>query len=241
MKGLRLGLLLAAGSVATTALGFLLNLPWLLPVLGAAVPYGVFFTRVRAGRYGNAWAWVILWAVFQSVAVGTAVTLFPERGSTVVLRGPEYAQEMLHWVETGEGPEGSPRLYLPIHLRHYLGFLVLSLLTLGSAGLVLGTLLLNYMNYYVAELVQAAADPWTAALFGWPLWAALRVLGFVASGVAMAAWGFTILRKVRGGSRLPSPRRVFLAGLGLVVADAVLKALLAPWWQRVLFRAVEGG
>ena len=103
--------------MATTVVGFLLGLPWLLPVLGAVVPFPLFLARVRRGKYTAAAGWVLLWALLQSWVMGSAVLLFPEAAAGVVARGPEYAQEMLHWIRTGVGPEGSPRLFLPIHAR----------------------------------------------------------------------------------------------------------------------------
>jgi hypothetical protein len=77
---------------------------------------------------------------------------------------------------------------------------------------------------------------------GWPVWAVLRVVGFVATGIAMAALGLSWLEKARGRKvHVDFPTRVFLFGLALVVADAVLKALLAPAWQRILARGLEAG
>ena len=231
--------ILAAGSAATTALGFALGWAWLFPLLGALVPYPLFLARVTRGRYRAAVGWVLLWALFQSVAVGLAVAWAPERAAQVVHQGPGYTAEMLHWVRTGEGPEGSPRLYLPIHLRHYVAFCLLSVATAGAAALVLGTWLLNYMNYYVVELARASADPVTATLLGWPIWAAIRVVGYVVTGAALAEFGLSLYRRLRGRSRgIAFPASVFLAGFGLVVLDALLKALLAPFWQGILKRAL---
>jgi hypothetical protein len=120
------------------------------------------------------------------------------------------------------------------------GFCVLSVLSVGFLGLVLGTLLLNYMNFYVAELVRMSVEPGWALAFGWPVWAVLRVLGFVASGTALAALGLAGWRRLRGGLEGPRfPARVMLVGFALVVADAILKALLAPGWRSILIRSLE--
>ena len=59
---------LFVGSVASTALGFLLG-RWVLALFGAIVPYLVFLPRIRDGRFAGAWGWVLVWAVFQSVVV----------------------------------------------------------------------------------------------------------------------------------------------------------------------------
>jgi len=236
-----LALGLAAGAALTTALGVALGFRWLLPFLGAAVPFAVFFPRVRAGRFRAAVGWVVLWALFQSLAVGAATLLLPDRTGAAVFRGPPYAAEMVHWVQTGEGPEGSPRLFLPIHARHFAAFCVLSALSAGGLGLVLGTVLLNYMNFYVATLVGASARPLVAALFGWPIWAEVRVIGFIVCGAALGALLPAAWSRRRGGPATPRfPGRLFALGVGLILADIVLKTLLAPPWQRLLLRALEG-
>lgn len=239
---MRTALWLGLAPFATTALGFLLGLPWLLPILGAAPAFPVFLGRIRAGRPGRAFRWMMFWVIFQSAAVGTAVALFPERASEVVLTGPGYTEEMLHWARTGEGPEGSPRLFLPLHARHFAGFCALTLLTAGGAALALGTWLLNYMNYYVAMLARESVHTALAASIGWPPWAVLRVAGFVAAAVGLTPWSLRLWARVlRGPAPDPKPARFYLfVGLALVVADAVLKAAMAPLWQRWVAFALDG-
>jgi len=232
---------LAGGAVLSTALGFLLGIPMLFPFLGAAVAYVVFLREVNAGRYTAAFVWMLFWAVCQNAAVGTASVLQPERAAAVILTGPDYAVEMLRWVRTGVGPEGSPRLYLPVHARHFAAFCVLSAATFASAGLVLGTYLLNYMSFYVTELVAASAQPVPAALLGWPVWAAIRVTGFIACAVALAPLGWNGLARFRRGMRARAvPYRLLVLGVGLVVLDAALKAVLAPVWRGWLLGFLEG-
>lgn len=233
---------LALGAAGTTALGVAVGSQWLLPVLGAAVPFAVFLPRVRDGRFRSAVGWVLLWAVFQSVALQTAFHLWPERTGEAVFRGPSYAEEMMHWARTGVGAESSPHLFLPIHARHFAAFCVLSALSAGGLGLVLGTGLLNYMNFYVATLVAASSNKLVAAAFGWPVWAEVRVVGFVICGAALATLAPAAWNRLRGRSPLPRfPGKLFAWGVSLILLDAVLKALLAPSWQRFLFRAALDG
>jgi hypothetical protein len=76
------------------------------------------------------------------------------------------------------------------------------------------------------------------------VWAVLRVAGFTASGTAMAALGLTWWRRARGWGRrnaAPFPWKLLALGAGLVVADAVIKALLAAAWHRWLLRFLDGG
>jgi hypothetical protein len=233
---------LVVGTTVATALGLAAGVRILLPLLQAAVPFAVFLPRVRQGRPAAAAGWVLVWAVLQSLAIGAAYAVDPERTAALVIRGETYPQEMLHWIRTGVGAEGSPRRFLPMHAAHYLAFCAASFLTWGGAGLVLGTVLLDYMNVYVSTLVAASAHPWTAAAIGWPVWAVLRVVGFVLSGAALAAYGSARFerRPAPDCPRETFPRTLFLAGLGLVLADALLKAMLAPSWRRLLLAALGG-
>jgi len=239
--GLPTLLVLAAGCLLTTLLGFGVGSPWLFPILGAAVPYPFFLRDIAGGRPRRALAVVLLWAVLQSVAVGGATLLAPERAGEVIYRGQPYAEEMLHWVRTGEGPEGSPRLFLPVHTRHFLAFSAVSVVTVGAGSLVMGTALLNYMNMYVAELIRASEHPVAAALLGWPPWAVLRVMGFVAVGTALTAFSLTLLARLRGIRRRSVPRELLGVGILLVLLDAGLKAALAPFWQSLLLRVLGNG
>ncbi len=233
-------IVLPLGAVASTALGIAIGNPWLFPILGALVPIPVFLQCVRKGSQGKATAWVLYWCIAQSLAVGVAVALAPERSAAAIWRGPAYADEMLNYIRTGVGPEGSPRLFLPLHARHYVLLCVLSLLTVGTAGLVLGTVLLNYMNFYVATLVRSAADPMLALFFGWPVWAMLRVVGYTATGAVMADMSWRLWSRWRGRVILrPLPTRLWLLGLGLALLDVSLKALVAPAWRSILHRALE--
>jgi hypothetical protein len=242
VRFLAIALFLAAGAAITTLVGVAAGARLLLPVLGAAIPFAVFYPRVRDGRLRGALGWTLLWAVFQSAALQGAMAIAPGRTGHAVIRGESYPAEMMHWVRTGEGEEGSPRLYLPIHIRHFAAFSLLSLVSAGAGGLVLGTILLNYMNAYVGTLTAASAHPAVAAAFGWPVWAVIRVVGFVATGTALASYGFSLLDRLRGRSpRRPFPTRFFLLGLGLVVADAILKAVLAPFWRGILLPGLGGG
>ena len=232
---------LPLGALASTAVGVGIGSPWLFPVLGALVPFPVFLHYIRKGCPGRATAWVLYWCIAQSLAVGGAVAFAPERAASTIWRGPAYADEMLSYIRTGVGAEGSPRLFLPIHARHYVLLCVTSLATLGAGGLVLGTLLLNYMNFYVATLVQSAAEPFLALLFGWPVWAILRVVGYTATGAVMADVSWRAWSRLRGRSiQRPVPWRLWFFGIGLALLDIGLKALVAPAWRRILCRALEG-
>ncbi|MGK7933457.1 MAG: hypothetical protein AB4041_18770 [Microcystaceae cyanobacterium] len=241
IKNEMLALLLLIGTVLSTVASFILGNPWLTLILGAGVIYPVFLQQVNHKTYRQALLWVLLWAFFQSIAVIVASLKAPEQAAIVIFNGKSYTEEMFHWIQTGEGAEGALRLFLPIHLQYYGTFSLLSFFTLGGASLLLGTYLLNYMNYYVAQLIFLSAKPWLAALIGWPIWSILRVIGFICTGIALTALGLTILHKLhQQQEKWEFPRHFLIIGIGFVIADIIVKALIAPLWQKMLFHALIG-
>lgn len=235
-------ILLAIASIVTTLFSFSIGIGWLMPFLGAAAIYPFYIVLVKNRCYRQALGWVLWWAICHSFSVVIATVIAPERAAEVVLHGSAYTQQMFHWIETGEGAEGSFVLFLPIHLREYAIFSVLSLLSFGSAALILGTYLLDYMNFYVGQLILASANPWLAAVLGWPPWSMLRVVGYIATGLALSALGLSWVKQRKERSPQPAfPSRYLQVGLWLLVGDLLVKAVLAPTWQQLLQIAFFGG
>ncbi|MGK7948525.1 MAG: hypothetical protein AB4368_06900 [Xenococcaceae cyanobacterium] len=240
-QNISIAIFLGIGSVLTTIASFSFSIPKLMPFLGAGVIYPFYLLLVGRRCYKRAMGWVLWWAICQSFIVAIATILAPERANVVVLHGAVYTENMLHWIRTGEGAEGSPQLFLPIHLQEYALFSTLSLLTFGSAALILGTYLLNYMNFYVGQLVYQSSYPWLAALIGWPPWSILRVVGYISTGLALTALALKLGHHFsRKFPQLDFPRQYFLMGLGLLLGDLLVKAILAPIWQQLLRIALIG-
>jgi hypothetical protein len=237
-----LGFLLVAAPLATW-LGLRIGQPAVFAVLTALPAILVFVDRVNAGRLGAALGLMTAWAATQAVVIVLATRWDPTTAAAVIWRGPSYRDEMLNWIQTGVGAEGTPALFLRQHALHYAVFLVASALTCGVAGLVMGAALLNYMSFYVGSLFLAdtgANDGLTIALMGWPIWAILRVVGFIAGGVAMAWLFTTMIRRLKDKpARWPGPASHYLSlSLALVILDALLKALLAGHWRETLLRVL---
>ena len=240
-RNLLIAVLLAIGTVLTTVASLSFNIPKLMPFLGAVVIYPLYLLLVARCSYNQAMIWVLWWAICQSLAVVGATVLAPEQASEVVLNGSVYTESMFHWIRTGEGAEGTVQLFLPIHLREYVLFSLLSLVTFGSAALILGTYLLNYMNFYVGQLIYQSSNQWLAVLVGWPPWSMLRVVGYIATGLALTALALNLCHQInRKFPQLDFPRQYFLMGLGLLLGDLIVKAILAPIWQQLLHTALIG-
>ncbi|MBW4423628.1 MAG: hypothetical protein KME50_03950 [Nostoc desertorum CM1-VF14] len=129
-----IAIFLVIGVILSTTASFVFGIPWLMPILGAAVPYPIFFLEVRRQQYKSAFWWMLLWGVLQSIAVIVATGITPETAAKVIHRGQSYTTEMLHWIRTGEGSEGILSLFLPNHLLHYAIFCLLCVVTLSSAA-----------------------------------------------------------------------------------------------------------
>jgi len=223
-------LALAAGCTGGW-LGLVLRNPWLLPILQAALGYPLFLGGVRAGRLGRTVGLMLLWAVATSVPVILAARSDPAGLEPAILNGKTYRDEMFAWIRTGVGRESDPARFLPQHALHFAAFALLAYFTMGAAALAMGAVLLDYMNFYVGALLAAAAHPAAVAPYAWPVYAIVRVVGYVACASALARLRFSRVEPVERHRCL----RLLATGSSFVLADVVLKALIASWWRDRLF------
>ncbi len=222
-----------AGLVVATAVsypvGLSLGWAWFLPVLNTVPAYVVMVERLRAGDRRGAATAMLLWALCLAVFGTTALALWPHPPDALVLHGTAYRDEMFRWIRTGEGSEGHLALFLPQHLAHLGAFVLLSLLSASAASIFMGAVLMNYMSFYVASLARAGVPVWGVVLLGWQPWALARVAAFCTLGVVLSE---PLLRRLRILEQdMPESARSLMvwAGAG-ILADWVLKAVLAPSW-----------
>ncbi|HET8644822.1 MAG TPA: hypothetical protein VFO85_05005 [Vicinamibacteria bacterium] len=223
--------------LAATAAAYLVGLAtgqrWLLPLLNTVPAYAVMVSLLRRGQRGRAVAAMLLWAAAMAVVGTAALWLWPAAPDATVVHGTAYRDEMFHWIRSGEGSEGSPRLFLPQHLAHLAGFVALSLATASAASIFMGAVLMNYMDFYVASLARAGTPAWAAILLGWQPWAICRVAAFCILGVVLAEPLLARLARYSYPGLGAARRWLAIAG-ALIAADWVLKAALAPTWGRWL-------
>src|SRR6185295_17917504 len=130
---------------------------------------------------------MLVWAFVLGVTMTALCRAWPERASAVVLHGPAYWEEMSVWLETGHGAESTPSIFLPQHALHAAVFVALSLATGSALSILLGTVMMGYMSYYVAHVsASAPAHPLAAAILGWHPWSVVRVGAFIVLGVVLA-------------------------------------------------------
>ncbi|MFH1068696.1 MAG: hypothetical protein V1794_03650 [Candidatus Glassbacteria bacterium] len=220
------------------ALGLTVPGEWLLPFAGGVLFWLLFIGPLSRGDYRSAVRLALMWAGVNIVCQAALSAAWPGAMESHVLRGTAYRDEMFAWVSSGAGPEGDIRLFLPVHLRHFLVFCAVSVATGGLLGLVLGSILLGYMNFYVGSLISASHFAPAAILLAWPVWAVIRVVGFIFAGTAL---GGILVDRV--SPPVEKKRRILFYlkwALILIAADIALKWALAGFYQGMLNSALTG-
>src|SRR6266487_6943795 len=149
-------LFLFAGVILSYAIGFAVSNKILLPLLNVAFSYPVLYWLVADGKRNLAFAPMLFWALCMGIVGVVSVLHFPERATNSIIYGKTYQAEMFQWIRTGIGTESDPWRFLPQHLLHFAIFAVLSLLTASIVSLLMGAVLMNYMNFYAASVIQAS-------------------------------------------------------------------------------------
>lgn len=200
-----------------------------LPLLTAIAGYFPFVIEAQVSL-ARGFLILLLWTLLLSVLILWFSRRDPENWERLIWRSSEYSNSMMRWIETGELPEGPARQVVIFHLKQTVLYCSLAFLSLNFLALVLGSALLNYMNFYVAQLSKKSSSPALAHLMGWNPWSVIRVLTFLYLGMVVSAptlWLlFAIPWKLSASLLLPG-----LAGLFL---DLLLKLALSRRWSRHL-------
>lgn len=223
-------------TVASYAAGWAIGTPALVPVLNTAASFPFMVLALRRGELRLAVVRMLVWALAMGVCATLLAYARPWEAGRVFANGAHYREEMFAWVMTGRGAESTPSQFIPQHIRDAALFSILTLVSGGIASMPMGAALMNYMGTYVGSLAAASNRPMPTLLLGWHPWAVIRVISFVVIGVVLATPLLSRLFRFQP-DRQASKRLLAWAGMGLVV-DVVLKALLAPAWQRLLLRVV---
>jgi hypothetical protein len=222
---------LVLATIVSYPLGLALGQRWLLPVLNTVPAYVVLVHRLRKGERGGAVRAMLWWAATLALVATVLFVWWPGPTGSVVLHGPAYKVEMFHWIRTGEGAEGTPRLFLPQHLLHLALFVALGFATASLGAMLMGSVMMNFMAFYVASLARAGVPPWAVTLLGWQPWAIARVSAFCVLGVILAeplVFRFFPTARLKAKARGRAPYVV--AAMTGILADWFLKALFAPTW-----------
>ncbi len=231
----RLGLYILISTPVAILLGLLLG-RWLLPVVQTCLVFPVFYGLVARKRLGRAALAMTGWAALTAWLVIYLTIQAPEYLGDRILMGESYRREMFTWVATGVGKEGDISQFLPQHVLHFVLFALLTSATGGFLGLVMGSVLMNYMSFYVGSLLLQSQEFNSVALLAWPPWAATRVVAYIVTATGLAALVYD--RVGLCSIDLAGVKRALVAGGLLLLLDVLLKWTLAPVWQPWLLRLV---
>jgi hypothetical protein len=241
MPGVRRGdamiaIAIVVATLLSYAIGWAIGVPVLVPLLNTAASFPFMVLALRRGDLRLAVARMLTWALTMAVAATALSYARPSQTGLLFVRAQSYRTEMFMWVATGVGPESTPRQFIPQQIGHAALFSGVALASGGVLAMPIGAALMNYMGHYVGTLAESSAHPLRTALLAWHPWAVIRVISFVVIGVVLSTPLWSRLLRFRVDWR--QARGLLLAAGAGLVADIVLKALLAPAWQRMLLRAV---
>jgi hypothetical protein len=225
-----------AGTIASYALGWVLAFPPLVPALNTLASFPFMLAALRRGDLRLAVVRMLVWALALGVCATALSYWQPWRTEDLFVFAASYRAEMFAWVLTGRGAESDPSRFIPQHALHACVFCISALATGGVVAMTMGAALMNYMGHYVGALAAAGAHPFAVMILGWHPWAVIRIVSFVTIGVVLSGPLLSRVAGFRFDWREARPLLAY-AGLGLV-ADVILKSLLAPAWHRLLLRVV---
>jgi hypothetical protein len=225
-----------AGTILSYAVGWLIGIPALVPILNALASFPFMVAALKRGDVRGAIARMLLWALTLGVCATLLSYAQPQRTGTLFLHGASYRREMFAWVVTGQGVESTPSQFIPQQALHASVFALLAVASGGVLAMPMGAVLMNYMGHYVGTLAASSARPVATMVLGWHPWAVIRIASFVTIGVGLSAPLLARVGRFTVDWRAAAAPLLW-ASAGLVI-DVVLKWLLAPAWQRLLLRVI---
>lgn len=217
---------------ALVALGFYLGSRIALPLLEAVPAWVAMVRLLRERRRASAVALMMIWGVSLGASLTFLSYRYPMASWKAIWHGEEYASEMVHWVDTGEGSESRPRIFVPQHALHLAIYAFLCLISASFLGILMGALLMGYMSCYVATLARSSQRPLLASLLGWHFWSVVRVASFILLGVLLAEP--LLSRIARYDPRYGRRRLLFALACAGILLDVALKTVGAEPLRHVL-------
>lgn len=224
-------------TAGATLAGLYLKIPYLLPFLQAVVAWPFFAATCGQGRVARAGARILVFAAVAGVIVTAVVANAPrDEWSISVPRGASYRDEMFQFIRSGgvDGEEAHFLQYAPMHALHLGLFMILCGSTAGLTGLALGAALLDYMSYYVGDLVREAAAHGSVTrtlLVSWAPYAIVRVIAYAILGSGLTTWFFG------PADARARAKGAILIGIALALVDMIAKHFLAHGYGKSLLMA----
>jgi hypothetical protein len=228
---------IVAATAASYAVGWLLDVPVLVPFLNTAASFPFMVLALKRADLRLAVSRMLLWALVLGACATGLSYVRPAATDRFFLRGEAYRREMFAWVMTGRGAESTPAQFIPQQAGHAALFAGLTVATGGALSMPMGATLMNYMGHYVGALSAGSAQPPLTDALGWHPWAVIRIASFVILGVVLS---MPLLSRLAGFQPdWPAARRLVIVAAAGLVLDVALKWMLAPVWQRLLLRSLS--
>ncbi|WFO74969.1 hypothetical protein J4526_07820 [Desulfurococcaceae archaeon MEX13E-LK6-19] len=222
-------LCIVAGGVVASIAGLIVG-GLILPLMQLFVIVYLFLVEVYKRRLWRAAGLVLLWSLVVTIVVAAYAFYAGCSAGAVdkIIKGRSYLEEMIEWLETGKGPEGDPSLFLKPKIIEIVLFTIVSFLTMGIGGLFMGAILLNYMNFYYGTLIWMANGSIVAVVMGWPIYAIIRVIGYVFLGTILTRLMMSIVEEKTLRIKVDSTvKKMLLIAIILIILDFILKATIA--------------
>ncbi len=211
----------------------------LLPLAQSLIIIYFFIPEVYRNRLWRAAGLVLLWSLLLTMSIAGVFAASGCKPSLagMVINGRSYSEEMFSWVNTGLGAEGDSSLFMAPKIKELAVFTLASLLTAGTAGLFMGAVLLNYMNTYYGLLVWAGSYSPVIIAMGWPIYAIIRVVGYVFLGTILARTMIVLVRDRSFKGLVDGDyKRMLIYALILIILDFILKATVANMFYQPLLK-----
>ena len=183
---------------------------------------------------------LLFWTLILSVLVLWLSWREPERMERLIWRSTEYASGMFRWIATGELPEGSAKQVILFHVKQTLFYCLIALFSANFLALLLGSAMLNYMNFYVARLAGSSTKPNSRAErpchlarafgMGWNPWSVVRVLSFLWLGMVVSAPSLGLLFAIPWTFAFT----LTMPAIAGILIDILLKLMLSRAWSERL-------
>jgi hypothetical protein len=199
-------------------------------LLCAIPPYAAYLYGLKKSVF-SAFVALLIWTLIQSSLVIFSSLRSSDKMAALIIRSETYSKSMFRWIETGILPEGNSIQVIRIHLQQTLIYCVLALVSGNFVSLIFGCMLLNYMNFYVAQLATRSKSL-NALVFGWNLWSVVRVVAFLwlgtVLGIPVASYLLNMLTEFHFVWLIP--------GIVGIIVDLILKLTFSNYWRIKLGR-----
>src|SRR5262249_6248261 len=142
----------------------------------------------------HAFAIVLCWTILLSISVIVLTIRNPARMEQSIWRSRSYSDSMFEWITSGQLPEGSSSQVVLSHIKQTVIYCLAGLISANFLSLFMGSALLNYMNFYVAEFYGKSLSR-SGAWKAWNPWSIVRVVTFLWIGVLVSV---PILARILG-------------------------------------------